>query len=332
MEPLIKSNELPSSLWVPDYLSIEHPTRKGIIKLPERLRLAYQNALTKWGLVSKASAFDDDGVDEGAIGGIEEGAAEEHFATRFSGSVARMQLYALDPVEKFATTLDTLIETFSGGSVRILDIPFGVGASSISILSLISELRNEGRLEARPVSVNVVGGELDSKAIDISKGLFADLAPWWKEQNIDVRFEAQEWDVLSGDSTMDLLDRWNDDEEEFDRFALIGGNFSGFLAAEPPRGSSERKMHAASSQLRQLFVRAGKKKAQVYWVEPQTKRAKNHLLPYLHKEAAIATKRLAPYFTPHRFSESLAQSCTPTAGGKFVVRAAGIHLGPSATP
>ena len=328
MDPLIKINELPHSLWFPEYESGARPNRKGIVKLPEQLRAAYHASLKKCGLLEAAAAVDDDGEDEGAIGGIEEGAAEDHFATRFSGSVARMQLYALDPLNKFVTTLDSLIATFAAGKVSVLDVPFGVGASSVSIISMLAELRKEGVLEARPVVVDVLGGELDSKAISISKGLIADLSPWWKEQNIDTRFSAQEWDVLSGDSTMDLLDKWNEEASQCDRCALVGGNFSGFLAQEPPKGTSQRRMHAASSQIRQLFARAGKMKAQVYWVEPQTKKAKNHLLPHLHKEAASATKRLSPVFSDHRLSDSLAQTCVSGKTGDFIVRASGIHLAP----
>jgi hypothetical protein len=239
MERLIKVNELPHSLWFPEYVSNARPDRKGIVKLPEQLRVAYHSSLIKCGLLEAATALDDDGEDEGAIGGLEQGAAEEHFATRFSGSVARMQLYALDPLNNFATILDSLVATFSTGKVSILDIPFGVGASSVSIISVLAELRKEGVLEARPVVVDVLGGELDPKAISISKGLIAALSPWWKEQNIDTRFSAQEWDILSGDSTIDLMDKWNEEASERDRCALVGGNFSGFLAQEPPRGTSQ---------------------------------------------------------------------------------------------
>ena len=331
MESLLKSAEFPPSLWIPDYTSQKYPAKRGIIKVPEPLRNAYLKILTARGLLKNASALGDEKSDQGAIGGLDDESIEDHFATRFSGSISRMQLYALDPKGALPTTLDALIKVFSAGRIRLLDIPFGVGASSLSLLSIIAELRKENRLENRPISVHILGGEINAKALDISRDLLAELYPWWKEWNIDVTVESRVWDILDGDSTIDLLDNWMENEVYFDQFAVVGGNFSGFLGSFVAAGKEQRWMHKAAGQLRQIFTRAGKKRAEVFWVEPQTKKAQVFLLPHLCQEIGSATKRLIPAYSGLRLADSLARSCVRD-NEEFSVRAAGIQFKPSNQP
>ena len=245
MEPLLKPDEIPSSLWLPNYVSPRHPVRKGALKIPEQLQIAYRDALAKLGLAEQAtSETEEEGA--GAVGGISDKEAEDHFAKRFSASLGRVQLYALDPTRKFVTTLDALVEVFSAETVNVLDIPFGAGASSLAVISAIAELRSKKALEARPLKIIVTGGDISPRSLKIAQDLFRAIVPWWAEQNIDVILSAEEWDVLSNDSTTDLVDKWLAGDPRIGRHVLIGGNFSGFLGSPIVAGCEERWMHRAN--------------------------------------------------------------------------------------
>lgn len=327
MDPLIKPSELPATLWIPDYVTPRHATWKGALIIPEKLQEAYREALVKLGLASKAeSETTEDGA--GAVGGASDAEAADHFAKRFSASLGRVQLYALDPAKKFATSLDALIEVFSAETVNILDIPLGAGASSLAIISAISELRHKKALEARPLKVVVTGGDISPWSLKVAQDLFKALTQWWAEQNIDVTLTTMEWDVLSNESTIDLVDKWLEPDAKTGRYALVGGNFSGFLGSTVTEGKQERWMHRANGQLRQIIGRGAKRNLQLFWVEPKINQARNHFLPYLHTEIGAATKKIAPAFSGARESEGLMLSCI-AKDDEFITRAAGIHYKPA---
>jgi hypothetical protein len=327
MEPLIKPEEFPSSLWLPDFTSARHITKKGALIIPEQLKSIYKAALAKLNLLDQATADEDD-EKAGVIGGMTVEQAEEHFAKRFSASLGRVQLYALDPNRKFSTTLDALVAVFSAETIHVLDIPVGAGASTLTLVSMIAELRSKRVLEARPVKVIVTGGDISPRSRQIAGDLFKEIMPWWAQQNIDVTFQTQHWDVLDSDSTTDLTDKWLEGDAKSGRYVLVGGNFSGFLGSPVVIGLKERWMHRANSQLKHIIARGAKRKLQVFWVEPQLKQARKHFLPYLSSEIASTTKRLSPCFAGAREDESMMKSCLAD-DDEFITRAAGVHFKPS---
>ena len=323
MGSLLHPDQFPDSLWLPNFTSAAHPGKKGTLQVPIELQSAYIAALHEVGVHDQATS--DSEEESGIIGGVEDNEAEQHFAKRFSASLGRFQLFALDPNHKFSTTLDALIGAFAGGSVRILDVPFGAGASTLTLVSIIAELREKGQLERRPLEVHITGGDLSEKSLKIGHMLLSKIKPWWERQNIAAHFALSKWDVLDSDSTTDLTDQWLTGDPATDRYVFAGGNFSGFLGATVVEGGAERWMHRASSQLKHIITRGAKRHLHVFWVEPQIKQAKKHFLPFLSQEVIGTTKRLTPLFQGTREDDSMMGSCL-VPDDVFVTRAAGIQF------
>ena len=207
-DQVFEASEIPRSLWDPAHVHSRADLPKGQLRLPARLEQAYLEALHETGLIDPAS--NPSSRESGEIG--EQGAegARQHFATRFSGSCARIQLFALDPHQTFKTTRQALALLFSAGKVRLLDIPLGAGAGAVALLSLIAELRSEGNriLPRFDLDVQVVGGDHNSHQIVLAELVFQKLRPWWLEQGINATLETMNWDILSDEQTEDLVHLW----------------------------------------------------------------------------------------------------------------------------
>ena len=130
--------DIPFSLWDSAHERGKGALPKGKLRLPARLEQAYQQVLEELDLVAMAS--DTRSRDSGPIGEQGEAGAHEHFAKRFSGSCGRIQMFTLDPHNTFKTPRLALATIFSGGKVRLLDIPLGAGAAAIEILCLVGQL------------------------------------------------------------------------------------------------------------------------------------------------------------------------------------------------
>jgi hypothetical protein len=323
MSPLLHPSQFPDSLWLPNFVSAGHPNHKGILKIPAELQHCYLQTLHELQLLNTATSESDD--DSNIIGGGTDEEAEQHFAKRFNASMGRLQLYALDPNRKFLTTLDALISAFSAGCVRVLDIPIGAGASILTLISIIAELREKGKLETRPVEIHITGGDISARSLAISQRLLARIRPWWARNNITTYPTMLSWDVLDPDSTTDLADQWLGNGDARDRYVLVGGNFSGFLGSTVNEKKPERWMTRAASQLNQIVSRGAKQNLAVFWVEPQMKPAKNHLLPFLNQEVLGKSKRLTPCYSGFREDAGMVASCI-LKDDAFVARATGLHF------
>jgi len=320
--------DIPASLWDSAHDHGRDRLPKGKLRLPTQLEQAYQQVLQDLNLTAMASVIGD--RDSGPIGDHGQAGAHEHFAKRFSGSCGRIQLFALDPHQTFKTTRQTLATIFSGGKIRLLDIPLGAGAAAVELLSLVSQLRTEDEtvFPRIDLDVEIVGGELNPHAIDISKRLFALLQPWWLENGINASLESTVWNVLDDTSTDELVDLWKQGLGNSVVPAVVGANFSGFLGDTTVQGETRRWIDEAESCLRRIFVTASRIKATTFWIEPAGTQANVRFLPKLRNQVFAHFPKLNPSLATEPKSEALMHDPI-VHQGEFVTRATGIHLHPT---
>lgn len=320
--------DIPPSLWDSTHEHGRDRLPKGKLRLPICLEQAYQQVLHDLNLTAMASVIGD--RDSGPIGDQGQAGAHEHFAKRFSGSCGRIQLFALDPHQTFKTTRQTLATIFSGGKIRVLDIPLGAGAAAVELLCLVSQLRTEESavFPSIDLDVEIVGGELNPHAIDISKRLFTLLQPWWLENGINATLESVVWDVLDDASTDALADLWKQGLGNNVVPVVVGANFSGFLGDTTQPGGNRRWIDEAESCLRHIFASASRQNATTFWIEPAGKHANQHFLPKLRNQVFARFQNLAPGLLNDPESKALMHD-PMIHQGVFVTRATGIHLQPA---
>lgn len=257
---LIRASDIPDALWM---------SKEGLLSLPESLCLLYRQQLESKGLLQEALGGM---LDDGPVGGISEADTKKHFASRFSGSCARVQLAVLDPKAELRKASDLFIGAFSGGTLGLLDIPCGAGAASAALLSCVAALRSQGVLPREVLKVRILGGDNSDYARKCSEELITALAPNLVEQGIYVQYKTMPWDVLDAESTTKLIYEWVLWTNECKKCFMIAANFSGFL-------QSDCKLKEAKNQLGELLRWAGEKKSSVMWLEPQTNKALLGFIP-----------------------------------------------------
>jgi len=239
-------------------------------------------------------------------------------------------LFTLDPHQTFRTSRQALARIFSGGKIRLLDIPLGAGAAAVELVSLVCQLRlgDPSVFPRLDIDIEVVGGEINPHAIALSKRLFQVLAPWWLENGINATLESIAWDVMDDTSTDELLDVWKRGLGNHVVPVIVGANFSGLLGAPTTPGGSRRWIDEAESCLRHIFASASRLNATTFWIEPANKLANEKFLPKLRSQVFVRFPRLNPSLETEPTSAALMHDPIVT-GGEFVTRATGIHLQPT---
>ena len=266
-----------------------------------------------------ANALNSAPNDEGPQGGVTSEATNQHFARNFSGSCARVEFVALDPIEVFRTSRDVFVRLLAGGDLHLLDLPCGAGAASATLLCLAAELRQQGRLPRQPLRVAVLGGDLSAPALRIHRRLYWKLIPRLREFGILARSAVESWDVEDSDQTTALLTRWVKRRPAHAGCAVIAANFSGFLS---------HKVKDCRDQLREILRHAGIQRAEVLWIEPRTNSATEKLFPAWAKEVLPKVPKMrGTWGDKPRTAECLVVHPIQRRS-QFTVRAAAMHLSP----
>ena len=253
---LIRSEDLPESLW---------RQSDCVLKLPPELIRAWLALLERHGLRPLAEQQDASG---GCIGGISRDATNKHFAWRFTGSSARVQLAMLDPESHMPHVADAFAQIFAGGRVAVADLPCGSGAAVLTILTVLAELRRQGRLPREPLDVVVIGGEISEDARGYAAEGLNEVRETLEAQAISVQSVFLPWDVCNNISNTDLIRQLTIRCNGCAARMLVLANFSGFL-------QREGKWNDAQPQLNELFRHSRDERSSVVWIEPQM----NDVLP-----------------------------------------------------
>ena len=248
---ILSLKDIPKSLWIDD----------NLLHLPLALRDAYLKTLKSRDKLEEACKDSQ----SGSIGGDTQEETDRHFVHSFDGSCARVELAVLDPYDELDLASDFFMQAFSGGSVRLLDIPCGCGAASATLLATVAELRRQCVLPREPLDVIVTGGDKSDPARNYAELIFGELKESLRNQAIFVSESFQSWDLMDAESTTSLLDQWLSNQD-CDRFFLLIANFSGIL-------SNEGNVKKAKERLGEVFRWTGARKSTIAWIEPQTRKA-----------------------------------------------------------
>lgn len=164
-------NLLSPSLW-----------QDGVLLLPKPLADAHREYLNDNGWLGK---YDPAGSG-GAIGGASDEEACDHVVNRFLNSAARMQYVCSDPKDEQADVRDAVLDQLAEGRIHIIDLAAGNGAGTISMLSLICELRRAGSIPQLPLNVSVSAVDFSPAALNHFAALLHKLSPWLAGSGINV--------------------------------------------------------------------------------------------------------------------------------------------------
>lgn len=243
----------------------------GKMKLPPSLVKAYLNSITTNGLQALAS---QPRPTEAPVGGPSQQATDEHFVHAFDGSVARTQLAYLDFAGELPTTSAILQRFLTGGDLCLTDVPCGAAAASLALLCSIAELRENNKLPRIPLNVHVIGGEISAPARIYADELLNVVRPILAAQAIFLTNEITHWDVLDEVSNTGLIEKIILSNASKGQLLVVLSNFNGFL-------TRSGKKEQALPQIKELFRYCSGPTNAGVWIEPDMKKAKFVLFPWL---------------------------------------------------
>lgn len=268
---LIPRHCLPESLW-----------RDGVLYLPNELNDVYETKLTSLGLMEAARSYAGGG---GSFGGESMDLTYDHFCKMYPNSASRVQCLLLDPHGSFANIPRDLLISLSSHRVAILDIPCGAGASMLSLLATLGELRATRLIPLTPLSIRILGADISTHALDIYRDQFGDMNSKFAQVGINVTLETQKWDARDVIQTNQLIDDWFVGSAGFQEYLVLVSNFS---------GESKRMFSQFEESIRLIWIRLSSRatmNSTIVWIEPQIRSAW-HLFKKLQSAVARTLHRL----------------------------------------
>jgi hypothetical protein len=239
-------HNLPNTIW-----------SEATLYLPDSLALSYRTLLEQRELYD--SALGGDGTGGGPIGGESADATYDHFTQRFAVSATRLEYIACDPKETFHTAAQDFHISFGTGSVAVLDVPCGAGASIFGFLCTLAELRNHGILPRLPLNVSIVAGDCSSVALELYKDLVELIKPELSRQGILVNYQTHEWRAEEPTTSAVIVDQWFAMSPAAREYYVFICNFS---------VEAERHFRDFERSFEHIAERLHSKKSTILWVEP----------------------------------------------------------------
>ena len=240
-----------------------HPSsiyRGGVIHLSDHLNDHFEAKLQELGLTDLAKDPTDP---KNVHGGLSAEETNTHYARRFPNSLTRVQCVLIDPCNCLDKIPAALRNTLSSHRVLILDIPCGSGASSLSLLSTISEYRREGLLPTTPFSPVVYGADISERALDLYRSHFEKLEPQLRTEGISATLHTTRWDATRIDQTNQLISDWLALGPHAQEHLVLVSNFSG--AGRSLIGEFEESFKLIGVRLSERST----PHATILWIEPQ---------------------------------------------------------------
>jgi hypothetical protein len=239
-------DNIPNTIW-----------SEATLHLPDSLGLSYRTLLEQRGLYD--SALGGDRTGKGPIGGEGTDATYDHFTQRFAVSATRLEYIACDPKETFHTAAHDLHISFGTGSIAVLDVPCGAGASIFGFLCTLAELRNHGTLPRLPLNVSIVAGDCSTAALELYKDLVELIRPELSRQGILITYQTRGWRAEEPTTSADIVDQWFAMSPAAREYYVFICNFSG-----------EARLHFRDFErsFEHIAERLHSKKSTMLWVEP----------------------------------------------------------------
>jgi hypothetical protein len=233
--------------------------RDGVLHLPKPLADAHREYLNDngwWGRYDPASSG-------GAIGGASDEEACDHVVNRFLNSAARMQYVCSDPKDEQVDVRNAVLDQLAEGRIHVIDLAAGNGAGTISMLSLICELRRGGLIPQLPLNVCVSAVDFSPAALNHFAALLNKVSPWLAGAGINVDLSLCHCDLTVLGDFSETLDGFFTDARArgVNRFLCVISAISG-AKKEGVEPLIDSLKHAAAG------LSHSKRSSSWLWVEP----------------------------------------------------------------
>jgi SAM-dependent methyltransferase len=239
-------------------------TEQNPMALPKLLSEAYHRRLADCGLPACSSKRRDmyEADSKGAVGGASEADAKRHLATRFATGAARATYLFSDPDNKQARPTAVARSLLTEGSVAVVDLACGAGATSLAILTSLVEERERGDLPRLPLNIRLLYVDFSPFSLDLVEASLSELMPAARQVGVHVNGRREDLDLFDPSKGRPRLSRLVHEEMTNDDAVLIMvGALSGSLRAK------EEPLDVFLSPLMQDLREAGRSAAAV-WIEP----------------------------------------------------------------
>lgn len=233
--------------------------KDGALHLPKPLCDAHGEYLNENGWWSK---YDPAGA-KGTIGGSGDEDACDHVVNRFLNSAARMQYVCSDPRDEQVDVRDAVFDQLAQGRIHVIDLAAGNGAGTISMLSLICELRRTDLIPRLPINVSVSAVDFSPAALNHFAAILDKVMPWLASAGIHVELTLCHCDLTVLGDFSEVLDGFFTDARARGvcRFLCVISAISG-ARREGVEPMIDSLKHAAAS------LSHSKRSSSWLWVEP----------------------------------------------------------------
>jgi hypothetical protein len=251
---MFTEDRLPLSLW-----------RDGVLHFPDWLNDTYESTLESLGLLEFARRHDGPW---NSHGGESIEATHDHFCKMYLNSASRVQCLILDPTGAFEYIARDLLASFSSHHVAILDLPCGSGASVLSALSNLTELRRGRLLPTTPLTVSILGADISDHATAIYRDQFERLVSRFRETGINASLATRRWNACDVQQTNQVIDDWLRNNTQAQEHLVLISNFSGDAANMLP---------TLEESFQQVWIRLSSNEtpnSTILWIEPTMQSAR----------------------------------------------------------
>lgn len=248
---LFKGKHLPSSVWDSD-----------VLHLPGPLAAAHKDLLVKNGWLA-----DYQPDEKGGAGGqaIEE--AKEHLINRFLNSAARMQFICSDPSDNQPEVREMVFGQLGDGQIYLLDLAAGNGAGTLSMLSLLCELRLNKAIPKLPINVTILGVDFSADSLGYYTEIIEDLKPWLSTVGIKLSLKTEVCNLAISGAFSEVLEAFFDEAKQNNvkRFLCVISALSG-------AGKEGFELIHDSLKIAAAGLSNSKRNSSWLWVEPPSKK------------------------------------------------------------
>ncbi len=250
--PSFFGKDIPNSVW-----------NSGVLYIPEVLSRAHKEFLldNDWMTAYQPSLG-------GGVGGESAADAQNHVINRFLNSAARMQFVCSDPNDKQPEVRDMVLDQLGDGHIYLLDLAAGNGAGTLSMLSLLCELRMQKAIPKLPLNVVIVGVDYSPEALNYYAELLEKIRPWLENHGISVFLSLSICDLTVSGEFSEELESFFDDAKKHNvkRFMCVISALSGTGKDGWEQMHDSIKIAAAGLSHR-------KRSSSWLWVEPHVGKA-----------------------------------------------------------
>jgi hypothetical protein len=152
-----------------------------------------------------------------------------HFQYSFYKSASRNLFLFLGIEDRFSNITYDYQKIFSDGSILIIDIPCGHGATLLSLLCIEIDLRIKEIKNCTPINLHIIAADINEEAMEIYKSLINKLLPYSKSVGIDITITTKKWNFKEYEDIGNFGKEIISNISNFERKYMFLSNFGDFI-------------------------------------------------------------------------------------------------------